>query len=374
MTKRILQLISIAALSVATTLVTPAEAQAGTRLKDLVDVQGVRENPLVGYGLVVGLQGTGDDARSPITRRALANLVTHLGVQISEDQMRAKNVAAVLVTARLPPFSRPGAPIDVTVSSVSTAKSLVGGTLVATPLLGADSKTYALAQGSLSLGAFSAGGRSGSQARKNHTTVAVIPSGGIIERKAPGRISDERIVFVMKDADFTTAERIATAIDEEMGGDIAYVRDPGSVRIEVPRRWQSRVPTLIARLESLEVIPDVRARVIIDERTGTIVVGSNVTLGEAAIAHGGISVRINEQPAVSQPGPGILNSGSTVVVPQTQVEVVEEPGKLHVMAEAPSVGAVTSALNALGVKPRDLVAILRALAASGALRAELEIL
>ncbi|MBL4683921.1 MAG: flagellar basal body P-ring protein FlgI [Nannocystaceae bacterium] len=354
---------------------TPSEANAA-RLKELVDVEGFRDNPLVGYGLVVGLQGTGDNSSDVATRQSLSRLMNHLGIEVQPDQIKAKNVAAVIITARLPPFAKPGATINVTVSSMSSAKSLQGGTLIATPLKGADRNTYAVAQGSLSLGGFSVDGASGGSTKKNHATVGKIPGGGVLERAAPGTMPSKRVTLLLRDADFTTATRTAKAINGRLGASVARVRDAGTVDVRITKRWRGHVAALVATLESVDVTPDAPARVVIDERTGTVVVGAHVTLGEAAIAHGGITVKITEKRLVSQPGGGLLGGGSgdTAVVPDTEIEVTEGEGRLHVLPEAANVGDVAAALNALGVKPRDLVSIFQALQIAGALRAEIKFL
>jgi flagellar P-ring protein precursor FlgI len=366
-------LVSLTCLGLVATVTAIAAAPArAERLKELVDVEGVRENPLVGYGLVVGLQGTGDDASSPATRQALAQLIKHLGVTIDPAQIKAKNVAAVVVTAQLPPFARAGSTIDVTVSSVGTAKSLQGGTLVATPLKGADKRTYALAQGSLSLGGFAVEGASGSAQKKNHATVARVPGGGVIEQGAPGALADDEVVLLLHDPDFTTASRIAEAVDGALGPGSAVVRDPGAVVVRVGKAWRGKVVGLVATLERLEVVPDAPAKVVIDERTGTIVVGAGVTLGPAAIAYGSLTVTVSERQTVSQPG--VLSNGDTVTTPESGVAVEEGGGGLVVENGAATVGELAAVLNALGLKPRDLVAIFQALAAAGALRAEIEVL
>ena len=342
------------------------------RLKELTDIEGFRDNALVGYGLVVGLQGTGDDATSPVTRRSLAQLMKHLGVQVDPAEVKAKNVATVIVTAKLPPFAHAGTPIDVTVSSMGTAKSLQGGTLVATPLKGADLQTYAIAQGSLSLGGFAVEGGTGSSTKKNHVTVGNVPGGATIERDAPGDMPRRAVVLHLRTPDFTTATRIASAIDKSLGAGTADVADPATVSVTVGEPWKGRVPALIAALEPIEVDPDVVAKVVIDERTGTIVVGANVTLGPAAIAHGGLTVKVAETPIASQPN--ALSPGQTVVTPTTDIKVDEEAGRLNMVQGGATVADVAAALNALGVKPRDLVPIFRALKAAGALRAEIEVI
>lgn len=347
----------------------PARAE---RLKDLVEIEDVRSNPLVGYGLVVGLAGTGDDASSASTRGALAQLVRHLGQSIDPAQVKAKNVAVVIVTADLPPFGRAGATIDVTVSSLASAKSLQGGVLVATPLQGADGRVYALAQGSIALGGFIAEGASGSSQKKNHTTVGRIPGGAILEASAPGRLQRDRLTLLLREADFTTATRIATAIDATFGDGTADVRDPAAVVVHVPKSWRGKQVGLVAALESVEAEPDVRAKVVVDERTGTIVVGGAVTLRSAAIAYGGLTVSVQESQQVSQPG--VLAEGTTVATPDTKIGVEEGESQLVVVEQAATISELAAALNALGLKPRDLTAVFQALRAAGALRAEIEVL
>ncbi len=346
----------------------PARAE---RLKELVDVEGFRGNPLVGVGLVVGLAGTGDDPSSFNTRRPLAALLKHLGSVIDPTDVKAKNVALVTLTAELPPFARAGMRLDVTVSSMATARSLQGGTLISAPLEGADHQVYALAQGPLTLGGFSVDA-GGAAAKKNHTTVGRIPSGARVERPAPGALPEHEVVLLLREPDFTTASRIAAAVDQALGPGSARVRDPAAVAVAVAPAWHGRVVALIAALEALEAAPDSPGRVIVDERTGTIVVGANVTLSRAAIAHGGLTVSVTETKSVSQPGP--LSKGQTVVSTQTKVDVDEHPGQLVPIGPSANVSEMAAALNAMGVKPRDLVSILQALKAAGALHAEIEVL
>ncbi|MBP6632676.1 MAG: flagellar basal body P-ring protein FlgI [Kofleriaceae bacterium] len=347
----------------------PARAD---RLKELVTIEGVRANQLTGFGIVVGLDGTGDDARSPVVRRSLAKMLKRLGVTIDAGEIKAKNVAAVVITAELPPFARPGQALDVTVASMGSAKSLGGGMLIATPLKGADGQTWALAQGALTVGGFAAEGGSGSSSKKNHVTVARLPGGATVEAGAPTTLPSRELVLVLASPDFTTATRIATAIEAALGPGSARARDAGAVVVPLGAGQRGKVPALIAQLEALEVAPDAGAKIIVDERTGTVVVGEHVRLGKAAIAYGGITIQINEASAVSQPGP--LSGGKTAVTPATDVKVDEQGGQLTVIEGAASVGDVAAALNALGVKPRDLVSILGALKAAGALRADLEVL
>lgn len=363
----ILRILFIAAVAL------PSVASAeSNRLKELVTVDGFRSNPLVGYGIVVGLNGTGDDARSPVVRKSLANMLKRLGVTIDADEIKAKNVAAVVITAELPAFSRSGMAIDVTVSSMGAAKSLQGGTLIATPLKGADLETYAIAQGSLSLGGFAVEGGSGSSATKNHPTVARIPGGATIERDSPNLLPRNEVVLLLKQPDFTTASRIAKAIDKTFSTPTAFVRDPGAVAVRIHPEWRKHAVHFIATLEAIEAVADVPAKVVIDERTGTVVVGQNVRLGAAAIAQGSLTVTIDEVEEVSQPNE--LAAGDTKLTQKTEIKVDEATGPLKALPEASTVGDVAAALNALGAKPRDLVAIFQALAAAGALRAEIEIL
>jgi flagellar P-ring protein FlgI len=349
----------------------PASA---SRLKDLVEIEGHRANPMTGFGIVVGLNGTGDDARSPVVRRSLAKMLKRLGVTIDAGEIKAKNVAAVVVTAELPAFARSGTRIDVLVSSMGAAKSLEGGTLLATPLKGANMETYAIAQGPVGTGGFAVQGASGSETRKNHVTVARMPGGGIIERDAPGLAPRGRVVLQLKQPDFTTASRIAAAIDGALGAGAARVRDPGAVTVLITEKWRQKPVELVATLEALEATPDAPARVVVDERTGTVVVGANVSLGPAAIATGGLEVQIDESQDVSQPNTVASEVGKTVVSPKSKIQVKEAEGNLHLVAGAATVADVAAALNTLGVKPRDLLAILQALKVAGALTADIQLL
>jgi flagellar P-ring protein precursor FlgI len=355
-------------------LVVGAGSASASRLKELVNVEGQRPNPMTGFGIVVGLNGTGDDARSPVVRRSLAKMLKRLGVTVDAAEIKAKNVAAVVVTAELPAFARSGSRLDVLVSSMGAAKSLEGGTLLATPLKGANMETYAIAQGPVSTGGFVVQGASGSQARKNHVTVARMPGGAIVERDAPGLAPRGRIVLQLKQPDFTTATRIAAAIDGALGPGAAKVRDPGAVTVLLTDKWRGKPVELVATLEALEATPDAPARVVVDERTGTVVVGANVSLGPAAIASGGLEVQIDESQEVSQPDTVASEVGKTVVTPKSKIQVKEVPGSLHMLSGAATVADVATALNTLGVKPRDLVAILQALKAAGALTAEIQLL
>jgi flagellar P-ring protein precursor FlgI len=360
-------------LSIATVaaLVGLAGSANADRLKDVATVEGVRSNQLTGFGLVVGLGGTGDDASSPVIRRSLAKMLKKLGTTVDASEIKSKNVAAVVITAELPPFARPGQALDVTVSSMGSAKSLAGGTLIVTPLKGPDGKTWALAQGPVAVGGFLAEGGAGSQ-RKNHVTVARIPGGALVEADAPTMMPRRELVLVLRQPDFTTASRVVRAIDATLGAGSATARDAGAIAVPITRTWDGKVPLLVATLEAIEVDPDMIAKVVVDEKTGTVVVGGAVRLRPAAIAYGGLSISIGENAEVSQPG--ILSGGETKVVARTTVETTESAGELRPIPAAASVGDVAAALNTLGVKPRDLIAILQALHAAGALRAEIEVL
>lgn len=348
----------------------PAEA---ARLKELVDVEGFRDNPLVGVGVVVGLRGTGDRPGTRAMQQPLASLLRNLGVNIEPRQLRARNVAVVMVTGRLPPYARSGVRFDVAVSSIGTARTLQGGTLIATALRGVDRQVYAIAQGQLTVGGYEARSElTGSLQRRNHVTVARIPSGGTVERAIEQTLPQENLVLLLKDPDFTTAQRIVDAINSSLGEKTAAVRDPGAVQVAIADGWKERVVGLVATLEALEANPDAPARVVVDERTGTLVVGASVILEPAAIAYGGLTVRITERFAVSQPRP--FSQGNTIVIPDSIVEIEEEEGSLKPMERAATLGDVARALNAMQVTPRDLIAIIQALKAAGSLRAEIQAL
>jgi len=353
-------------------LLAAAPARAD-RIKDLTTIAGVRDNHLTGFGLVVGLDGTGDDAKSPIVKGALTKMLKRLGITIDPADLKGKNVAAVMLTAELPAFAKPGMTFDVTISSLGNAKSLAGGTLLAAPLKGPDDKTWAIAQGALSVGGFVAEGASGSSSKKNHPTVGRLPGGATVEATAPTVMPEREIVLVLNQPDFTTATRMRDAIVGALGQDAARLGDAATVVVAIPPEAKRQVPQLIARLEAIEVDPDVRARVVIDEKTGTIVIGEAVSLRPAAITFGALTVEVEETPAVSQPAP-LSRGATTQVVPKTSVKVNEADQPMRLVKKAATVGDVAAALAALGAKPRDLVSILRALKAAGALRADLETL
>jgi flagellar P-ring protein precursor FlgI len=343
------------------------------RLKDIASLKGVRDNQLIGYGLVVGLNGTGDGSGTKFTAQTLTNMLERLGIHAQPDRVKVANVAAVMVTANLPPFARLGSSIDVLVSSMGDAKSLQGGTLLLTQLKGADNNVYALAQGPLVVGGFSASGVAGGGLQKNHPTVARIPGGASIEREIPFDFNEfDRLTIALHQPDFTTAVRVVNAINQKAATPLAFAADAGTVKLDVPDSYRENLVGLMASLEQLEIKPDAKARIILDERTGTVVMGENVRLTSVAIAHGNLSVQIKEKKQISQPTP--FSEGQTVVTDDSQVTISEEKRKLILMSEGANLGEVVKALNAMGVSPRDLIAVFQAIKAAGALQAELEII
>ncbi|MEW5800617.1 MAG: flagellar basal body P-ring protein FlgI [bacterium] len=346
---------------------------APSRIKDLVHIQSVRENQLIGYGLVVGLNGTGDKGGTAFTINSLSNMLRKLGVSVDPAALKVKNVAAVIVTAILPPFARKGERIDVTISSLGDATSLQGGTLLLTPVKGADSQVYAIAQGAVSVGGFAAAGAAGGGAQKNHPTVARIPQGALIEREIPFSLDAQKpLLLTLERADFITAARIAHRINQTLNMEIAQAQDPRSVHLTIPPQFQNNLVELVATIQEIEVEPDTRARVVVNERTGTVVVGENVRISAVAISHGNLSIEIRETQQVSQPPP--FSDGKTTEVPQTDVTVKEEKGRLIPLPANTTVGELVKALNAIGVTSRDLIAILQSIRVAGALHAELEII
>lgn len=343
------------------------------RIKDIASFEGVRENQLVGYGLVVGLNGSGDSDQTKFQIQSVVNMLERMGVTTSANDIKVKNVAAVMVTATLPAFAKQGNRMDVLVSSMGDAKSIAGGTLVMTPLKGADNQVYAVAQGSILTNSFAFGGQ-GATAQKNHPTAGRIANGALVERELPNTLAGKSVLNLNLDtADFTTASRIVTAINDKFKAPVATSRDSGSVALAIPESYTNRTVEFIAALESLEVKPDVQAKVVLNERTGTIVMGENVRISTVAITHGSLSLVIKETPRVSQPAP-FSKGGETKVVPRTDLKVEEENRRLMVMPEGASIGDVVRALNLLGVTPRDLISILQAVKAAGALQAELSII
>jgi flagellar P-ring protein precursor FlgI len=345
----------------------------GTRLKDIASLEGAPSTPLVGYGLVVGLNKSGDKRQTIFSAQTLASMLERFGVSVPGGQIKVENIAAVLVTAELPPYARTGARLDATASSIGDARSLQGGMLLPTALHGTDGEVRALAQGPLSLGGFG-GGSGGNSVQVNHLTVGRVPNGALVEVGTPTPMpSADTIAFALKEPDFVSAGRVAQAINAELGDGSARALDSGSVAVRVPERYKGALPELIARLEPLLVDVDAAARVVINERTGTVVVGGAVRLGPAAVAHGNLSVKISTQLQVSQPAP-LSQGGQTTVVPQTQVDVNEGNQQLLALEPGVTLETVVHGLNALGATPRDIIAIMQALKAAGALRAELVIL
>ena len=350
-------------------LVLPCQAE---RVKDIVDIQGVRGNPLRGYGLVVGLSGTGDD--SPVSRRALANFLRRTtGLVVDPTDVKSKNIASVLVTAELPPFSRLGATIDVTVSAIGSASSLQGGTLLMTTLMGADGEVYAVAQGAISIGGFSAAGEKSSVA-KNHATVGRIPNGATVEKEELATfIQDGRLTLQLRNPDFATAEKIASAIN---GVHRKHARavDAGTVQVQIPKTLtRGQIAAFISGIEALDVKVDQPAMVIINERTGTIVVGANVGISTVAITVGSLSVITEEKDFVSQPLP-LSRGGTTAKIQRTGIKVLEEKGPMTVVPRKVSVLELARALNAMGLTPREMISIFQALRQAGALQAKLKII
>lgn len=343
------------------------------RIKDLTTVRGVRSNPLIGYGLVVGLNGSGDSRRSQFTQQSLANLLRRLGLNLEDSRLDVRNTAAVMVTAEIPPFTGSGEKVDVVVSTLGDARSLTAGTLLMTPLKGADGKTYAVAQGQLVVGGYEVDAPFAS-VRKNFPTSARIPGGATIEQAVPATfVEDGKVLLTLNEADFMTAGRMVEAINGQLGDGVARALSPGQVELTLPQESVENPVPFLAQVESLDVAPDGPARVVFNERSGTVVVGGNVSLGPAAVAHGNLNVAVITRFGVSQPGP-FARRGRTAVVPNTAVSVDEEDQELVAVPEATTVDALVRALNALGASPRDLMAVLEALRAAGSLKAELRIL
>lgn len=359
----------------------PAHAE---RLKDLAQIQGVRDNPLIGYGLVVGLDGTGDQTmQTPFTTQTLANMLANLGISINNgsanggpsslNNMQLKNVAAVMVTATLPPFARPGEALDVTVSSLGNAKSLRGGTLLLTPLKGADGQVYALAQGNMAVGGAGASAN-GSRVQVNQLAAGRIVGGAIVERAVPNAIAQMNGVLQLQlnDMDYGTAQRIVSAVNSSFGPGTATALDGRTIQLAAPADSAQQV-AFMARLQNLDVSPDkAAAKVILNARTGSIVMNQMVTLQSCAVAHGNLSVVVNTQPVVSQPGP--FSNGQTVVAQQSQIQLKQDNGALKMVTAGANLADVVKALNTLGATPADLMSILQAMKAAGALRADLEII
>jgi flagellar P-ring protein FlgI len=354
-------------------VVHPVGAGAASRIKDLANFEGVRQNQLIGYGLVVGLNGSGDTLNNiPFTKQSLTAMLERLGVNIRGQTLRTGNVAAVMVTSNLPPFGTQGTRVDVTVSALGDSKSLQGGTLLVTPLLGADGNVYAVAQGSVAIGGFSAEGDA-AKVTKGVPTVGRISNGALIEREidfALNRLGQVRMA--LRNPDFTTAKRIAAAVNDFIGQPTAEPLDPSTVQLSIPPKYHGNVVELITEIEQLQVEPDLPAKIVIDERSGVIVMGRDVRVSMVAVAQGNLTVAITETPQVSQPAP--FSRGQTRVVPRTQVGVTEDGKKLAMIRDGVSLQHVVDGLNALGIGPRDMISILQAIKASGAIQADIEVM
>ncbi len=359
-----------------------ADADASVRLKDIAHIQGVRGNQLLGYGLIVGLNGTGDSSSASFTFQSIVSMLQKFGITVPKSEITVKNVAAVVVTAELPPFIREGSRIDVTVSSLGNASNLQGGMLLMTPLQGPDGNVYAVAQGAVSIGGFNAGTDEGTaggmSVQKNHPTVGRVPNGALIEREvAMDFVSGNMVRVVLAKPDFTTCDRLVKAINNEFlsegGSAPAAAYDAGSVKVSIPPVYADNVIGLIARLEKVEVSPDAVAAIVINERTGTIVAGERVKISTIAVSHGNLSIEIKSRYKISQPLP-FSRAGSTSTVSEYETIVEEEKARMLVLTEGVNIGEVANALNALGVTPRDMISIFQAMKEASALQAELRIM
>lgn len=363
----------VAALAVAALLL-PVHAEAA-RIKDVVSFEGVRDNMVLGYGLVVGLNGTGDKLQNnAFTEQSLIAFLERQGVNTRGLQLKSKNVAAVTVTARLPGFARAGSTMDINISAMGDAKSLMGGTLLATPLYGADGNVYAVAQGPITIGGFEASGQSGTSITKGVPTNGFIANGAIVEREIDFKLNDMPSVrLALRNPDVTTARNIAEAINQQVGPGISRVEDPGTISVTVPTAYQGDVVSLLADIETLPVATDQPARIVIDEATGTVVMGENVRISTVAVAQGNLVVKVEETPQVSQPNPFAPEGAQTVVVPRTDVTVDENADrKIAVLEEGATLKDLVAGLNSLGVSPRDLITILQTIKSAGALQADIE--
>ena len=345
------------------------------RIKDIADIKGVRGNQLVGYGLVVGLDGTGDSDDSLFTIQSLASLLEKMGVTVQPaDIDDVVNVAAVMVTTDLPAFASLGSRIDVLVSSIGDAENLQGGTLLFTPLKAADGRVYAVAQGPVSTGGFAVSGNSGDQVQKNFPTVGRVVGGALVEKEIHSNFNKkDSLTLALHEPDFTTASRVAQAINRAFYSQLAQTENAGSIQVRVPENYRGKTVQFVTMIESLGVTPDTVSKIVVNERTGTVIMGENVRISTIAIAHGNLSIQIDESQNVSQPLP-FSRGGETIVTPESDVLVKEGKNPLFLVESGVSIGEVVKALNALGVTPRDLIAIFQALKAAGALQAELEVI
>lgn len=348
------------------------QLSAASRIKDVAAFEGVRDNQLVGYGLVVGLKGTGDRSQTFFSTQTLANMLERSGVTITPERVRVKNIAAVMVTATLPPFIRQGSHVDVTVSSIGDAQDIQGGVLIMTPLKAANSQVYVTAQGQVTLGGFSGGSR-GNRVTVNHPTVGRIPNGGLVEKEVAVNLTERsHLNLVLHESDFTTASRAAGAINDSVGTPVARALDGRTILLDVPDSYSKRIVEFMSIVENAKMDVDNRARVVINEKTGTVVMGKEVRIDQVSIIHGSLSLQVGTIFNVSQPAP--FGRGQTKVVPETQVSAQEDKGQTLTLREGASVEEIVQALNMIGAGPRDVIAILQAIKAQGALQADLEII
>jgi len=357
-------------------LLLPCPQVQATRIKDIADIEGVRENQLMGYGLVIGLNGTGDDIKKSVfTKQAIINMIKRMGMALTPDvfkQMKTKNAATVMVTAQLPAFARPGSAMDILVSSIGDASSLSGGTLLMTPLKGPDGNTYAVAQGPLAVGGIAFGGKT-AKVQKNFPTSGRVTGGAIVERAVDYALPPGGdLLYQLRQTDFTTSSRMADAINSHFGNGTARSMDSRSVKVQKPATYKGDLVTFISDLESLEIDPDRPARIVVNERTGTIVMGQDVRISTVAVSHGNLNLVITESTEVSQPNP--LAAGTTATTTKTTIDAIENKGNLVVLQMGVNIGEIARALNAIGATPRDLIAIFQSIKAAGALQGELVIL
>lgn len=345
------------------------------RIKDISSIRGIRNNQLIGYGLIIGLDGTGDKTNTGFTMQSLSNALERMGISADSSSINVQNIAAVIVTADLPPFPTVGETIDITVSSIGDATSLQGGTLLLTPLMAQNNAVYAVAQGSVSIGGFNEGtaGPGGAQIRRNHPTVGRIPNGAIIEREVPSNIFDDnKVVIILNNHDFTTAINLVETVNRTFNNGIARALDSKRIELDIPDTYRNNIPLFISKIETLSIDVDQRSKIVVNERTGTIVIGENVRIKTCAISHGNLQITIKSRLDVSQPFP--FSEGATVITEEIDLEVMEEDAQLMVIDETPTIGELVKALNAIGVSPRDMISIFQALKQAGALDAALEIL
>ncbi len=363
----------LALLLVAAPLVRLAPEADAARLKDIANVGGTRANPVIGYGLVVGLNGTGDTDTSAFTMQSVMSMLQKFGVSVPLSKIKTKNAAAVMITGDLPSFSKQGWRMDVMISSMGDASSLEGGTLLMTPMMAANGDVFAVAQGPVLVGGFAVSGASGSGVQKNHPTVGRIPGGAVIEREIVPPEPGESIKVLLSAPDFATASRAAAAINEKLGEPAAHASDSSEIQVRIPAKDRAALVDFLARIGDCEVTPDTVARVVVNEKTGTVVIGQNVRISTVALAHGALNIVIKEKSEVSQPAP-LSQGGQTVVTPKSDVKVTEDKVKVALMQKGTTIADLVDALNKLGVTPRDLIAIMQALKEAGALQADLALM